>query len=35
MMSTIRFHNGPAMHWGVGVLFAADATRRPAVLLVS
>jgi hypothetical protein len=35
MTSTIRFNNGPGMHWGVGVLFAAGAAQRPAVLLVS
>jgi len=35
MTSTIRFDNGPGMHWGVGVLFAAGAAKRPAVLLVS
>jgi|1185.fasta_scaffold1279449_1 hypothetical protein len=35
MTSTIRIHNGPDMHWGVGVLFAAGASARQPVLLVS
>jgi hypothetical protein len=34
MTSTIRL-NGPGMHWGVGVLFAAGAAVRQPVLLVS
>jgi len=34
MTSTIRTHNGPG-NWGVGVLFAAGAAMRQAVLLVS
>jgi hypothetical protein len=35
MTSTIRIQNGPGMNWGVGVLFAAGAAQRRAVLLVS
>jgi hypothetical protein len=35
MTSTIRIHNGPGTHWGVGVLFTAGAVARRAVLLVS
>jgi hypothetical protein len=34
MTSTIR-RNGPGMHWGAGVLFAAGAFARQPVLLVS